>query len=77
MRVGNAPVLANPGLRFLLDDCPAAPKDSAGHPSTVLEIFIGRVDDGIARLGSDVAAYNLKGLTCGESAFALYRVHGG
>ena len=51
--------LRDPSIRFFLDRIPTRPDDGAGHPTTMFEVLVGGIDDGIDTLLGEVALDNL------------------
>jgi hypothetical protein len=75
MRMGDASVLADPIIRFFLDDRPSFIQNRPCNSSTVLEMFIRRVDDHIHFFDRDVTLDDLNGLIGGENVFGKDLVH--
>ena len=73
--MGYPSVLADPGCGFFLDYSSPLPDNRARHSSPVLQMFVGRVHDGLRSLRRDVALHNLDGLSCEENVFGKNRVH--
>jgi hypothetical protein len=51
--------LRDPSIRFFLNGIPTCPDDGGGHPTTVFEVLICGIDDGIDTLSREVALDNL------------------
>ena len=64
MQVGDESMLLNPLIAFFLNDIPAAPYNCPCHAAAVLQMFIGRVDNGIHFISGDIAFCDLQGLAC-------------
>ena len=68
-------ILMDPGVRFFLYGRTALPDDRTCYTRTVLQIFIGRVDDRLRRLCGYVALRDLDGLAGGKNAFDKNVIH--
>ena len=68
-------MLLNPLVAFFLNHIPAAPYDCPSYSAAVLQVFIGRVDDGVHFINGDVALYDLQGLACFKSSLNQNGIH--
>ena len=75
MRVRDATVLSNPGLRFLLDSWSTFLRNCPCDSTSMLEVLIRCIDDGIHFFNRDVTLNDLNGLTCGKPMLNKESVH--
>lgn len=64
MRVGDESVLRDPRVALFLDYVPAASRNRPCHASAVLQMLVGRVDDGVHIFQREIALCDLKCLAC-------------